>query len=281
MKILLACLSYRQFTGSEIYFYELSSALKSSGHSVSIYSPFVGPPLRDKTTDICFPDKETITSTEYDLVVFSHGKVTWDYIKDIKAKKIINVVHSEVLELEQPLIDNKVDLYVGIRPTIVEFLEQTIADKPVRLIYNPFDLTRFNPQKCKKRKDVKDKVVLFPGSLDYLRYKPLKYLLDLSEKQNFKVLHVGRSDYSTVHPNFASHEPTWEVEKYYEQCDIVSGIFLGRTSIEGLLCGKKVLQFNVDNSGAIQEVYWHTEADLKKFNKNNTANNLLKIFDTI
>ena len=281
MKILISCLSFKNYTGSEIYFYELSSALKSSGHSVSIYSPFIGHPLRDKTTDISFPSKETITSTEYDLVIFSHGNVTWNYIKDVKAKKIINVIHSEVLELEQPLIDNKVDVYVGIRPTIVEFIKQTITDKPVRLIYNPFDFTRFNPQKCKKRKNVKDKVVLFPGSLDYLRYNPLKYLLDLSEKQNFKVLHVGRSDYSTVHPNFASHEPTWDVEKYYSQCDIVSGIFLGRTSIEGLLCGKKILQFDVDDSGVIQKVYWHTEEDLKKFDKNNTANNLLKLFDTI
>ena len=254
MKILISCLSFRNYTGSELYFYELSSALKSFGHSVSIYSPFIDLPLRDKTADISFPSKETIISTEYDLVIFSHGNVTWEYIKDVKAKKFINVVHSEVLELEQPLIDNKVDVYVGIRPTIVELLEKTITDKPVRLIYNPFDLTRFNPQKCKKRKDIRDKVVLFPGSLDYLRYKPLKYLLDLSEKQNFKVLHVGRSDYSTIHPNFTSHEPTWEVEKYYKQCDIVSGIFLGRTSIEGLLCGKKVLQFDVDSSGLIQKI---------------------------
>lgn len=276
MKILISCLSFRNYTGSEIYFYELTSALKSSGHNVSIYSPFIDHPLQDKITDISFPSKETIILTEYDLVIFSHGNVTWDYIKDVKAKKFINVIHSEVLDLEQPLIDNKVDVYVGIRPTIVKFLKQTITDKPVRLIYNPFDFTRFNPQKCKKRKNVKDKVVLFPGSLDYLRYKPLKYLLDLSEKQNFKVLHVGRSDYSTVHPNFISHEPTWDVEKYYRQCDIVSGIFLGRTSIEGLLAGKQVLQFDVDKTGKIKKVYWHTENNLEKFNKHNVATEFLK-----
>ena len=67
MNILLACLSYRQFTGSEIYFYELSSALREAGHDISIYSPFrVGPddhpdsPLTDKTQNINFPSREVI-----------------------------------------------------------------------------------------------------------------------------------------------------------------------------------------------------------------------------
>ena len=100
-------------------------------------------------------------------------------------------------------------------------------------------------------------------------------MLDLSEKQNFKVLHVGRSDYSTVHPNFATIEPTWRVEAYYKQCDIVSGIFLGRTSIEGLLCGKKVLQFDVDNKGNIKRIYWHIEEDLSKFDKYRVAEKLI------
>ena len=89
-------------------------------------------------------------------------------------------------------------------------------------------------------------------------------------------MHVGRNDYSTVHPNFITYEPTWNVEKYYKKCDIVSGIFLGRTSIEGLLCNKKILQFDVDNNGIIKKVYWHTEEDLSKFNKTTVASEFLK-----
>ena len=108
-----------------------------------------------------------------------------------------------------------------------------------------------------------------------MRYKPLKYLLDLSTKQHFKVLHVGRNDYSTVHPNFATQEPRWDVETLYKECDIVSGIFLGRTSIEGLLAGKKVLQFDVDKAGNIKRVYWHTEEDLNKFDKANVVKEFL------
>lgn len=276
MKILLACLSYREFTGSELYFYELSSALRDAGHDVSIFSPFVDSPLKDKTVGINFCTKNVISKESYDLLIFSHGKVIWEYLKNVNTKKTINVIHSEVLDLEEPIVDDKVDEYVGIRPTIVEYIKSfPSVNKPVKLIYNPFDTDRFNPKTCKKKKSNKEKVVLFPGSLDYLRYQPLKYLLDLSEKQNFKVLHVGRNDYSTVHPNFVTQEPRWDVENLYKECDIVSGIFLGRTSIEGLLCGKKVLQFDVDKSGKIKKVYWHTEDNLDKFNKHTVATNFL------
>ena len=200
----------------------------------------------------------------------------WDYLKNVTATKTINVIHSEVLELEAPIINNKIDLYVGIRPSIVAYINSIGVNKPVKLIYNPFDLKRFNPKNCKKKNKNKEKVVLFPGSLDYLRYQPLRYLLDLSVKQNFKVLHVGRNDYSTVHPNFTTQEPCWDVEILYKECDIVSGIFLGRTSIEGLLAGKKVLQFDVDKTGKIKKVYWHTEDNLDKFNKHNVAIEFLK-----
>ena len=67
------------------------------------------------------------------------------------------------------------------------------------------------------------------------------------------------------------------MEKYYRQCDIVSGIFLGRTSIEGLLCGKQVLQFDVGETGDIKKTYWHTEGDLQKYDKKIVAKELLEI----
>ena len=57
----------------------------------------------------------------------------------------------------------------------------------------------------------------------------------------------------------------------------MSGIFLGRTSIEGLLCNKKVLQFDVDKTGKIKKVYWHTEDDLEKFNKHSVAKEFLNV----
>jgi len=36
-----------------------------------------------------------------------------------------------------------------------------------------------------------------------------------------------------------------------------------------------VLQFDVDNKGTIKKVYWHTEDNLERFDKNNVVNKLL------
>ena len=276
MNILLACFSFRNYTGSEIYFYELSTALRDAGHNVYIFTRDYGYPLADKVEGITF----NIDDIEYDLAIMSHGPLIWEYMRNIRAKKIINIIHSEVLpQCESPIVDSKIHSYVGIRPSIVEYIKQRVFGKGVKLIYNPFDFNRFNPDNC--RKEGGDKVAFFPGSLDYLRVNALKSLVSLSEKENFKVIHVGRDDGllgdTANHPNFSSYKPVWEVEKYYRQCDIVSGIFLGRTSIEGLLCGKQVLQFDVGETGDIKKTYWHTEGDLQKFDKKIVAKELLEI----
>ena len=86
-------------------------------------------------------------------------------------------------------------------------------------------------------------------------------------KQKFHIFHVGTSDYTIKHPNLTTYSPVWEIENYYRRCDIVSGIFLGRTSIEGLLCKKKVLQFDVTKEGDINNIYWLNDNNLKKFDK--------------
>lgn len=269
MKILLGCLSFKNFTGSEIYFYELAKGLIDLGHEVHLYARFISEPLTDKCDGIVFHTKQSLDNIYFDKVIFSHGLVIWNDIKKVNTKEFVNVLHSEVLELETPVIDSKIDRYVGIRPSIVESVHVKCD-----LIYNPFDTERFNPINCRKE-DIKNKVVLFPGSLDYLRYNVVKYLLDRSIDENFKLIHVGRNDHSIVHRNFTSVEPVWEIEKYYKLCDIVSGIFLGRTSIEGLLCNKKVLQFDVDRVGKIKKVYWHQENDLEKFDRKNVVKQFL------
>ena len=272
MRILLCCLSFKNFTGSEIYFYELATSLINLGHKVHLFSRFSGAPLTEKNKNISYENVDSVKQIKFDLVVFSHGMVMWDFIKDIECDKFTNIIHSEVLELETPVYNSKVTRYVGIRPSIVDHFKDIKCD----LIYNPFDTSRFNPTKCRKR-DIKNKVVLFPGSIDYLRIKPIRYLLDLSIQQNFKLMHVGRDDYSIQHKNFISFEPSWEMENFYSKYDIVSGIFLGRTSIEGLLSGKKVLQFDVDSKGEIKRVYWHKENNLEKFNRETVCNQIIQI----
>ena len=101
MKILLGCLSFKNFTGSEIYFYELANGLLDLGHKVHLYSRFPGDPLISKCKDIVFETKDTICNQTFDKVIFSHGLVIWDDIKHVISDEFINVLHSEVLDLEK------------------------------------------------------------------------------------------------------------------------------------------------------------------------------------
>lgn len=266
MKVLLCCLQYRAYTGSELYFYELSQGLQELGCEVSLTSPRVGDPLKSKTSGVYFISLTEARETYFDHIIFSHGAAVWGQLKNLSAKFITNVLHSEIIELEAPVHDERVDRYVGVRPSIVER-----ASVKCDLVYNPFDTSRFNPQIG----DGDLSVVCFPGSLDFLRIKPIQHLLLNSENQGFRVLHVGRKDYEISHPNFSSQPATWEIEKYYASCGVVAGIMLGRTTIEGLLCGKRALQFDVDKAGEIKRVYWHQETNLDKFDRKTVAHSLI------
>lgn len=266
MKVLLCCLQYRTFTGSELYFYELSQGLLELGCEVSLISPRLGEPLKSKTSSVRFISLLEASETYFDHIIFSHGAAVWGEVKNLRAKFITNVLHSEIIELEAPVHDERVDRYIGVRPSIVEH-----TSVKCDLVYNPFDRGRFNPQIG----DGDLNVVCFPGTLDYLRIKPLQHLLLDSEHQGFRVIHVGHRDYELSYPNFTSHPAIWEIEKYYAACDVVAGIMLGRTTIEGLLCGRKALQFDVDKAGEIKRVYWHQETDLDKFDRKTVAKSLI------
>ena len=266
MKVLLCCLQYRTFTGSELYFYELSQGLQDLGCEVSLISPRIGEPLRSKTSGVRFVSLVEARKEYFDHIIFSHGAAVWGALKNLRAKFITNVLHSEIIKMEAPVHDERIDRYIGVRPSIVEH-----ASVRCDLVYNPFDRGRFNPQIG----DGDLNVICFPGSLDYLRIKPIQHLLLNSEHQGFQVLHVGRKDYEISHPNFSSQPATWEIEKYYASCGVVAGIMLGRTTIEGLLCGRKALQFDVDEAGEIKRVYWHHETNLDKFDRKTVATLLI------
>ena len=122
----------------------------------------------------------------------------------------------------------------------------TIEDD-IKVIWNPFDTERFNMN------DVETDTgnYLFVGSYDYLRKNTIEELIKLAEKDEKKLILVGRG-----YPEFEQewveiHEPCWDVEKYVKNCDAVASIKLGRTVFEGLLCGKPAFIYDIDEKGEI------------------------------
>ena len=72
MKVLLCCLQYRAFTGSELYFYELSQGLRELGCDVSLISPRLGDPLKSQTSGVRFISLPEARETYFDHIIFSH-----------------------------------------------------------------------------------------------------------------------------------------------------------------------------------------------------------------
>ena len=120
-----------------------------------------------------------------------------------------------------------------------------------------------------------------------MRYKPLKYLLDLSVKQNFKVLHVGRNDYpdeinKKKMPGVKFYKPCWSVENYLKDCNAVAGAFMGRTTIEGWCAGKTSLQYIVDDKGSITDVMKEDPPeDMSQFDSRLVAEKIANILNEI
>jgi hypothetical protein len=65
---------------------------------------------------------------------------------------------------------------------------------------------------------------------------------------------------------------TWSVESFINRCKVTAGIQLGRTTIEGWLCGKPGWIYKVDSSGGIlsSELY-EPPADIEKYHAEKVA----------
>src|SRR5690606_26490251 len=149
----IGCLNFQGLTGSEISTLETAKGLASNGCDVSVVSGTVSP----KFANICkkygiktflmseppgyklgdgqwsFPTQQgqqtskpntlyAIQPTSFDVIHANHTPITKHLLLLYPQKKFVNVVRSEVIPLEDPIIDDKIVKYVAIRPTIKDYL---------------------------------------------------------------------------------------------------------------------------------------------------------------
>jgi len=201
----------------------------------------------------------------------------------LNVKNIICTIHSEVIELEHPVKDDKIKKYICIRPEIKNFIETSFDIDPTKttVIYNSFDETRFKHYPLPKKKRV-----LFVGTIDYLRKLTIEDLIKTTKEENKELWIVGkkRADYldNLLEPHVKYFEPTWNVEKYIKECDETAGILLGRTTIEGWLCNRPGWIYNVDESGNILDItYNDVPGDMEKFRSTYTINEIIKTYEEL
>lgn len=312
LKILIGCLSYTNFTGSELYVFELAKQLKKLGHDVSICSS-IGEPLSSlshklgiKMFNIQEPpgyklgDGKWVLNTpngpvpsapntlykiqdiNFDIIHLNHKPVTEHLLRFYPETPVVCSIHSEVISLEEPVLSPQIKSYIAIRPEIKNYIVNKfgVDENIVSVIYNPIDDTKFKPSKDSEKRDKKR--ILFVGTIDYLRQQTISDLINTTKENGEELWIVGKKNDTYLDALIQNQEhvkyfePTPNVEKFIHQCDETAGILLGRTTIEGWLCGKNGWIYEIDETGNILSKKLHEiPADLDKFKSTKVANQII------
>jgi len=309
LKILFTCLSFKTFTGSELYVYELAKGMKKLGHDVTVMSEIGGPltdlakkqgikvhplsePIGYKKGDgvwlfngeVSQPNvMYRISEIPFDIIHCQHKPVTEYICKVYPDIPKICTIHSEVINLEEPFKHESIKEWIAIRPEIEQFLiiEHDIPEEDIKVIYNPIDNEKF--QKSTKEENY----LLFVGTVDYLR-KPTIFDLIEKTKENgleFWIVGENKSDYLDKlieNPHVKYFPATWQVEKFVSNCKQTAGIQLGRTTIEGWISGKPGWIYRVDSNGDILDINLHEPPqDIEKYYNTNVCESVEKEYKKI
>jgi glycosyltransferase involved in cell wall biosynthesis len=304
LKVLISCLMFRTFTGSELYVYELAKSLTQLNCSVTILSQ-IGGPLNDMARKLGIrvlpfeqapgfklgdgnwgiqtekgfePSKENVmyrvSEVDFDIIHIQHKPVAERICSFYPEIPKIYSIHSEVISLEEPHLDETIKKFIAIRPEIKTFLIENfeVKEENIEIIYNPIDNEKFNSNGNKE-----GNYVLFVGTIDYLRKDTLMELSEYCDNNGLELWIVGedKSNYLPLLLNekHVKHFPaTWNVEKYIKNCKETAGIQLGRSTIEGWLCGKPGWIFKVNSNGFILEKEkFDPPQDLEKYYSSKVA----------
>ena len=308
LSVLISCLFFQKFTGSEMYVFELAKNLINLNCSVTILASETNGPLvlmaqklgivvknikdapgfklGDGQWTVMTPNGPMVSQpnqfykvdeVHFDIIHCQHKPIVNLMNTLYPTTNKISTIHSEVIDLENPVEHDTIKHYIAIRPEIKEKLVNVhgINEENISVIYNPIDENKFY------NKNLKDEnYILFVGTIDYLREQTIKDLVIQSQNDGKELWIVGenKSNYITelTKNSHVKYFPaTLEVDKYIHKCSETAGILLGRTTIEGWMCGKPGWIYNVDSSGNIvNKNFYEVPQDVEKYYSSNVSKNI-------
>lgn len=288
LKILIGCLLFKEFTGSEMYVFELSKNLIKLGHDVSVVSKHIGGPLTEMAKNLgikIYNLSQPPKNEKFDIIHGQHHPVVSELLKIYPNTPMVCTIHSEVIQLENPIFHPNIKKYIAIRPEIKNHIINNffpISEKMVDIIYNPIDAERFNKTEIQNLG-----YTLFVGTIDTLRKNTIFDLINYTKSKNKELWIVGKN-HSNYLQNVVNnshvkyYESTYNVENFVKNCDETAGILLGRTTIEGWMCGKSGWIYNVDHTGKIlNKTFNEFPPDIEKFSSENVIKKIKKLYKEI
>jgi glycosyltransferase involved in cell wall biosynthesis len=315
IKVLISSLFFRTFTGSELYVYELAKNLIKQNCDVTVMSQ-IGGPLTDMAKRIgikCVSFEEApgfklgdgkwgfnteegfkpstenvlyrVSEVNFDIIHMQHKPVAERMIQFYPEIDKVYSIHSEVIELEDPIKHESIKKYIAIRPEIKDHIVNKfeIPEEMIDVIYNPIDSDKFKPKPTVKTENS----VLFVGTIDYLRKEAILDLMERTKEEGKELWLVGedKSNYLQqvlVEPHVKHFPPTWAVENFIYRCEETAGIQLGRTTIEGWMCGKPSWIYKVDSGGFIlSKERFEPPTDVEKYFSSNVAKQIKEEYQKV
>ena len=305
IKVLISCLYFKNFTGSELYVYELAKNLIKLNCDVTVMSEIDGPLTKlaiekgikvkshseppgykmgdgqwgfNSPNGVVEPSKPGIfyqvSDVTYDIIHTQHQPITERVCSLYPKIDKITTIHSEVISLEDPFIHESIKEYIAIRPEIKQYLVDKfeLPEDKIEVIYNPVDNEKFKPKTQKIENSI-----LFVGTIDYLRENTIRDLIVKTKELDMELWLVGedKSNYlkDILENSHVKHfKSTWSVESFINRCKMTAGIQLGRTTIEGWMCGKPGWIYKVDSSGGIlNSELFEPPVDIEKYHAEKVA----------
>jgi len=315
IKVLISSLFFRTFTGSELYIFELAKNLIKQNCDVTVMSQ-IGGPLTDMAKKLgikCIPFEAApgfklgdgkwgfntpegfkvstenvmyrVSEVNFDIIHMQHKPVAERMIQFYPEIDKIYSIHSEVIELEDPIKHESIKKYIAIRPEIKDHIVDKfeIPEEQIDIIYNPIDNDKFKPKPLVKTENS----VLFVGTIDYLRKETILDLMERTKEEGKELWLVGedKSNYLQqvlFEPHVKYFPPTWSVENFIYRCEETAGIQLGRTTIEGWMCGKPSWIYKVDSGGFIlSKEKFEPPVDVEKYFSSNVAKQIKEEYQKI
>jgi glycosyltransferase involved in cell wall biosynthesis len=302
LKVLITCQFFKNYTGSEVSNYELARELKNQGCDVSIIADTIGDPMYSKAKKAGIkvysltnpPNFKQVKGSlafvknevDFDIIHINHKPIGSTVLQLYTNTPAVMHIRSEVIPVfEEPILNPFIKKYISIRQSITDYIKNfgVDGDKIVE-IDNPFDYTRFNTD-YKQRKQDKESV-LFIGTLDHLRKNILLDLKEITKKDGRELWIIGANNGGYVNELLDDHVKYYGVqdkpETYIKKCTFTAGIFKGRTTIEGFLCGKAGLIYEVDRAGTILSKKFHeVPDDVDKYRADNSAKKVIQLYNEV
>jgi hypothetical protein len=286
MKILVTHEFIPNFGGSYFYTKELTDVLKIDHNVIIINGNII-----THNFNINIESLDDIRNIDFDLIIIMQAQHFKSLNIKIKNSKIVNIIHSEVYKLDNPLIHNKAK-YISVRDEIKQHLIKNFNIKPenITTLINPINKKFYSNDHLNKLDNFyNEKFGLFAcGFLGQLRWQAAIDFALFCKELNYKSLLMASINEETKKEFNKFYDriipPSENINLFMQKAQISGGILKGRTYWEAKLCGKPVIEYMVNPQGDVLcEIYEEkpTPEEIEQIkimtDPENLAKNILKI----